>query len=677
MKLDLCSPTTANGSHHSSLKLSALGRFFYPNHGFYRRRFLCHLERRCCEGQRPLSRAQVPSVRSAVFQPVRRCRGSDLERKPSPCTKVSKVHPVHKLFLYFYRAVCCESLGQISHNYSSNKIPLLEQSRDAFILANEALAPALLATAVVESKIPNSSPWCVTLDILAHFDDSTSPPAYRSPLPHVDRTKAKPNASLTATPEYQLSKGFTTPNFDDYSPRCVFDAVTPTHEISTKVFPRPDQRRQVNHKARLSRSLSSQHTLAHDLVPSPLFSRAPSSEKESLSQSPSITFNTPVNTHPMLALSKPLPPTPNNRPLPDLPFGHNPQFVRKGKRFIVVPRRKSALSTLIRQFEWKELFEDTSCFKGGDPTTPLADGATPSTERFKQIAAIFAKKNEELVPVRFNLQNAVEQQGVAESEIDNLDGKHDKSGSGDIFEHNQDSDPESDKENLDPQTLSCLNETPTNRPRRSRDSLAQISSKVQPTTPNEPQLVSAQMLPPPVTNIQAYSDHLSSLQHRLTLHANTVSNTITKTLAIQQTHEEEKRKRFVNMYTHCRSSSPPSPSQSPTNSKSSHRASRISPSKDFRLRSFWSLQDAAAATGKRRRNTNHKSKNNGEEEDAETTRRKTERIDRLRAQGWPVRKESVGFKGVDWYARYASVVDEEIRRGRSLVTDTGAGELMG
>ncbi|KAJ0424934.1 hypothetical protein BJY00DRAFT_308823 [Aspergillus carlsbadensis] len=43
------------------------------------------------------------------------------------------IHPVHKVYLYFYTAMCYEAMGRYAHDYSRNKIPLLQSALDCFV----------------------------------------------------------------------------------------------------------------------------------------------------------------------------------------------------------------------------------------------------------------------------------------------------------------------------------------------------------------------------------------------------------------------------------------------------------------------------------------------------------------------------------------------------------------
>ncbi|KAL2840680.1 hypothetical protein BJY01DRAFT_249900 [Aspergillus pseudoustus] len=43
------------------------------------------------------------------------------------------VHPVYKVYLYFYAAICYEAMGRYAHDYSRTKIPLLHSALDCFV----------------------------------------------------------------------------------------------------------------------------------------------------------------------------------------------------------------------------------------------------------------------------------------------------------------------------------------------------------------------------------------------------------------------------------------------------------------------------------------------------------------------------------------------------------------
>ncbi|KAK2793194.1 hypothetical protein FQN52_001842 [Onygenales sp. PD_12] len=65
-----------------------------------------------------------------------------------------QLHAIHKAFLYYYSAISYEALGRGAHNYSSNKLPLLNLARDNFIACKASLAAALAPAPPVEKRQP-------------------------------------------------------------------------------------------------------------------------------------------------------------------------------------------------------------------------------------------------------------------------------------------------------------------------------------------------------------------------------------------------------------------------------------------------------------------------------------------------------------------------------------------
>ncbi|TQB71900.1 hypothetical protein MPDQ_007205 [Monascus purpureus] len=61
-------------------------------------------------------------------------------------------------FLYFYSAISYEILGRSAHNYSSNKIPFLQQALDYFMTCNEVLSFALPVSETVQAASHDESP---------------------------------------------------------------------------------------------------------------------------------------------------------------------------------------------------------------------------------------------------------------------------------------------------------------------------------------------------------------------------------------------------------------------------------------------------------------------------------------------------------------------------------------
>lgn len=285
-------------------------------------------------------------------------------------------------------------------------------------------------------------------------------------------------------------------------------------------------------KARLSRSLSSQHALAEKLVPSPLFSRTASTKNEfQIYEDPEVTLL------PLVSLSKPLPPIPNTlRPLPLLPFNTNVEFLLKGKRLVVVPKRKTALATLISKFEPENPFNSPGTIVSFTHTAK-----TPVTERFENIAAAFVDKDDE----KENMEL-----------LPDDDGNYQKLYSA----------PQSRP--IDPFTP-C----PAPRPQKCI-STSDITDQDTPNSQTSSDL--AKPLP----------DLVVTVRSSLLKHITTVNKKIEQVRDLQKSHQDEKRRQFATMHSRDWSLVPESPS------KNKNRQSRISPAKDTRLRSFWNLQIA-------------------------------------------------------------------------------------
>ncbi|ODH53744.1 hypothetical protein GX48_00162 [Paracoccidioides brasiliensis] len=57
--------------------------------------------------------------------------------------EVDQLQAIHKAFLHYYCAISYEALGRGAHNYSSNKLPLLNLARDNFMACKSSLVAAL------------------------------------------------------------------------------------------------------------------------------------------------------------------------------------------------------------------------------------------------------------------------------------------------------------------------------------------------------------------------------------------------------------------------------------------------------------------------------------------------------------------------------------------------------
>ena len=558
-----------------------------------------------------------------------------------------QVHPVHKTFLFFHQAVCYESLGHISHNYSSNKIPLFEQARDAFTSASEALPLPFLTTPDGLYDAPGSSPGCATFDVLELYK-AGSPSVYSVPSPfkqtpyrHQSTSAVSP---LTTEPVSRVPVVYTVPDFDDYSPRQPMKTGPSvqqplgngTNICHTYIALTLRQRARSRHKARLSRSLSSQHALAEHLVPSPLFSRGPASNKESQSD-----IATDIDSSlSLVACSKPLPPTPVNRDLPALPFNHHARFVLKGKRLLIVPRRKTALTTFISRFEGRSPFDSPTPADSTGKEIVLVE-PTPTTARFKRISSTFAEKQDS------DSHSTTQPQALGEPKNFNQKMLPRRSS------HSQHSTNDSQKP---------LPSTPCPKPRQQVPVPQPPPSSHHIHTPIPTSSTAAILFTPPQSSrssshLQAYNAHLSSLRTLIKSHITNITTKITQTSAVQLAHEDEKRRRFANMHSYSHNRQPHSHSRSsvgqleptsPTNRKTRDRDSRPHPSKDARLRSFWNLQIKDAQRQNR-------SDADGVDEE------KRKRIERLRGEGWKsVTKERCGWKGSEYYERLRGQAEQDL-----------------
>ncbi|KAK2757070.1 hypothetical protein FQN54_005039 [Arachnomyces sp. PD_36] len=64
------------------------------------------------------------------------------------------INPIYKVYLHYYRAISYEILGRSAHNYSSNKVPMLNWARDDYIECSKCI-PELLSIPGVH--VPSSS----------------------------------------------------------------------------------------------------------------------------------------------------------------------------------------------------------------------------------------------------------------------------------------------------------------------------------------------------------------------------------------------------------------------------------------------------------------------------------------------------------------------------------------
>ena len=203
----------------------------------------------------------------------------------------------------------------------------------------------------------NDSPLCSTSEIL-NFYAVLTPPSTIQSTNQRPRRFGEISTHETYVTELEI---------DDSSPSQTRDfKLVETESTQIEGTPLAKSRKELGelslnslhmHKVRLSRSLSSTHALAEELIPKPLF-----------------------KTLPITPTKRPLPPLPSPRSLPPLPPFHQDksQFIVTNDRIKLVRNRKTAVATLISRFEEHSPFD-----------YPAEPQSTPVTERFRQISKAF------------------------------------------------------------------------------------------------------------------------------------------------------------------------------------------------------------------------------------------------------------------------------------------------
>lgn len=314
---------------------------------------------------------------------------------------IVQLHSTHKSFLHFHQAIAYESLGQSAHVYSRNKITFLERAKDKFTEALDLLPQPFTVNEAGCGSTTQPSPPVFSTPTEVQDRYRESPESIVTPSIQVSshaRT-ASDASSQYSTSDSSVSETYTVPDFDKYSPRP--DVLAPSRALPrTVTFPdvqkveifadtddqQPDDLlptpEQIQQKTRLIACLSSTHVLAADLVPSPLFSRTKKIAR--IAFPPGIE---PVSTErdDKLEITKQPP-----RPLPRTPFTHRDHLT-------IIPSRCTAVQTLITRFENKLPSPATpsSYTTASVPSSafiPLAHqiaNRTPTTARFAKIASIF------------------------------------------------------------------------------------------------------------------------------------------------------------------------------------------------------------------------------------------------------------------------------------------------
>ncbi|KAI1618312.1 hypothetical protein EDD36DRAFT_459964 [Exophiala viscosa] len=270
------------------------------------------------------------------------------------------IHALHRTFLWFYRAVSYEAMGLIAHDFSNNKMELLLLAQDSFKSALSVLPLPYVSAEQGYYSQPEQSP--------PYTDWHVSPTNIKkniqgSPIPGIASSTVTHSASAYSI--YSPAPNLLSSDVEVSGPPEVSDTLSAetdeTQQEGLNCNHVKSPHTPMTHRARLSQSLSNPHALAEELVPSPLFSRAPKDAEPAQAQTDT--------TH---------------RPLPPLPFGHRAGFEVQGSRIIQIPTmRKTAVQTLIARY------------KGSLPVLQSPspeETATPSpvTPRFRMIRDAFS-----------------------------------------------------------------------------------------------------------------------------------------------------------------------------------------------------------------------------------------------------------------------------------------------
>lgn len=282
---------------------------------------------------------------------------------------VAQLHPVLVAFFWFYCAISYESIGLISHDYSNNKLRFLERANESFNTALRKLPLPYVSTEAGAYEQAEHSPLpSVLATPLVHYASSRghAAPATRIVVAGIGQSASAYSIYSTESP---VSEPYPAPDADMSSSSKVHNPITPRAQgeiRSTKSSGTTIPLTPATHKSRLSQSLSLEHQLADELVPSPLFSRKPKQAR----------------------ITDPDESVAAVRPLPPLPFNHQSDFELRGCRIAQVPAmRKTAVQTIIARYEGS--FPSPESIESPSPSSAAAI-ESPVTPRFKAIRDAFA-----------------------------------------------------------------------------------------------------------------------------------------------------------------------------------------------------------------------------------------------------------------------------------------------
>lgn len=268
-------------------------------------------------------------------------------------------------------------MGVSTHKLSSNKLRLLEIARDSLHSALQCL-PLPFATSTFEKyQFPEGSPLEVCTSPATRDQTGQnrfSPQTPSMPPRGLPRTVSSYSvlAGWEDSGRVVIADPQPPPEEKMMKENSGFQKVSSRDRRSASVSPPASPRK--DHKARLSQSLSTKHNLAHELVPSPLFSRARNYASVGIGADEA-----------------------TSRPLPALPFNHKTGFQILGTHIRQIPRtkmvamRKTGIQTLIARFEGQLPLSGTTSpasFRTTDhQSSPYP--STPITPRFDMIHSAF------------------------------------------------------------------------------------------------------------------------------------------------------------------------------------------------------------------------------------------------------------------------------------------------
>ncbi|EGC46063.1 conserved hypothetical protein [Histoplasma capsulatum var. duboisii H88] len=120
----------------------------------------------------------------------------------------NQLYAIHKAFLHYYSAISYESLGRSAHNYSSNKLPLLNLARDNFTACKSSLAVALSGPVEKKKHRPQqprripSNRWRDHV-LMNEKRKTTSPTKLRCDTPILVEASVSHHAALSPVPAQQ------------------------------------------------------------------------------------------------------------------------------------------------------------------------------------------------------------------------------------------------------------------------------------------------------------------------------------------------------------------------------------------------------------------------------------------------------------------------------------------